>query len=204
MDEMKLFRRRSSVDLGRYKTPLAVPVAPVSQVVDEGTMITRSAVRMTVKNRMIVAALRDGLDYDHARFMTEAAAQFTEFAVHEEASAERVRELREQKRDVYSGSPSEQAEESVRREHIHAGLAFSFRELALDLTALDAILTEARNDALTEMARHLLAPTDDSSVTVDESYLDGKNDRIAALLFIDLSELAESHGTSLAQLEEGS
>ena len=192
---MNFFRRRSSVDLGRFEAPVAAPVAPISHVVDEGVMITRSAVRMAVKNRMIVAALRDGLSYDHAEFMHAAAEQFADFAAHEEESAKRVRERRE--------APNDTTPDSERREEIHTGLGLAFREIELDVAALDAILTEARDDALAEIAKHLrTASSDESSVIVDEAYATGKNDRVAALLYIDLAELAENHGTSLAELEE--
>ena len=201
---MNLFRRRSSVDLGRYEGPLAVPVAPVSVVIDEGVLIAKSAVRMAVKNRMIVAALRDGLSYDHAQFVAFAVERFSEFAAHEETSAERVRQRRnEQALSLRATSPSDLPQESARREEIHTGLGSALRELADDLQALDAILSDARDDALGEITVHAVtASLDGGEVTVDEDYDQGKAERVAALLFIDLSELAVAQGTSLQELEQ--
>jgi len=201
---MNLFRRRSSVDLGRYEGPIAVAVAPVSTVVDEGVMIARSAVRMAVKNVMIVAALRDGLSYDHTRFVLFAVARLTELADHEDTSAERVRERRAKPTPHPRLTAAEARDESIRREEIHAGLAAALRELAADSAALDSILSGAREDALAEITANLSAESsDESPVTVDDDYGVGRDDRIAALLFIDLSELAFAQGTSLEELEQG-
>jgi len=200
---MNLFRRRSSVDLGRYEGPLAVPVAPVSVVVEEGAMIARSAVRMAVKNRMIVAALRDDLAYDHDQFVSFAVDRFAEFATQEEASAERVRQRRSnQALSLRATSPSDLPQESARREEIHTGLGLALRALASDTEGLDAILGEAREDALAEITAHATIESSDELVTVDEEYSTGKSERVAALLFIDLSELAANAGTSLQEIEQ--
>ena len=200
---MNLFRRRSSVDLGRYEGPVAVPVAPVSAVVDEGAMIARSAVRMAVKNQMIVAALRDGLSYDHTRFMLFAVGRLTDLADHEDAAAERVRERRARPGVHPTLTPAEARDESLRREEIHTGLSAALRSLAADSTQLDVILSGAREDALTDITANLADTAgDDSGVTVDDDYGVGKDERVAALLFIDLSELAFARGTSLEELEE--
>lgn len=201
---MNLFRRRSSVDLGRYEGPIAVPVAPVSAVIDEGVLIARSAVRMAVKNRMIVAALRDGLSYDHTRFVLFAIERLAELADHEATSAERVRERRARQSPHPQLTAAEARDESVRREEIHTGLGAALTALASDPVELDRILTGAREDALGEMTANLSsAAIDDSAITVDDDYGVGKDERVAALLFIDLSELAFAQGTSLEELEGG-
>jgi hypothetical protein len=61
---VRLFRRRPRLNLGKFRAPEPIAEAPIKRVVEEGVLIARNAVRMAVKNRIIVDAARDHLDFD--------------------------------------------------------------------------------------------------------------------------------------------
>lgn len=199
-------RRRGRLDLGHYRAPVAAPPVPVERVVDEGLLVAISGIRMAVKNRMIVAALRDGLRYidaDHAAF---AAARIDELAAHEEAAAATLRR-RLDTDDLPDDDGVDQRVVYGRREEIRLGLADALRAVAADEGALAVILDDARYAALDDIAANLeprsgAEPAASAHYTAGPDYAEGRSDRVAALVVLDLAQLAIEHGTSLEQLTE--
>ena len=204
---MTFFRRRprGRLDLGHYEAPVFETVVPVQRVVDEGLLVAISGVRLAVKNRMIVVALRDGLDYDHADYAAFAAARIAEVAEHEEQSAARLRTRIDDSR-----LPDDDPErvEYERRAQIRLELARALRAVAADGAALDAILEDSRHAALDDIATTLgprafdPSGSTDGHYTAGADYEDDKVDRVAALIVLDLALLAVERGTSLDQISE--
>ena len=198
-------RRRERLDLGRYHAPVYETVPPVQRIVDEGLLVAISGIRMAVKNRMIVAALRDGLDYDHAEYAAFATARILEIADREAHSAVALRSLIESEALV---AHDPDRVESERREQIRLGLADALRTVAHDAVALGVILDHARDAALDDIATTLALSSSDTSQSSAEHYTAGpdyendKGDRVAALVMLDLARLAAEHNTSLDQLSE--
>lgn len=59
-----LHHRSRGVNLGKYVSPKQFRMSPIDRVVDEGVLISAQSVRMAVKNRLIIGALRDGANFD--------------------------------------------------------------------------------------------------------------------------------------------
>ena len=207
MEGMTFFRRRprGQLDLGHYKAPAAEPAVPVQRVVDEGLLVALSGVRLAVKNRMIVAALRDGLDYDHADYADFATERIVEVADHEQNAAAQLR-----RRIDIAALPLDDADrvEYERRALIRSELARALRAVTHDDAALGAILDASRHAALDDVATTLGQRAVGPSASTDEHYLPGpdyetdKGDRVAALIVLDLALLAVERGTSLDEISE--
>jgi len=198
-------RRRGQLDLGHYIAPAAAQAVPVQRVVDEGLLVAVSGIRMAVKNRMIVAALRDGLDYSHDHYAAFATERIAEVAEHEEGAAAQLR-----RRIDIAAMPFDDLDrvEYERREQIRRQLAGALRQLAADDAALGVILDEARHAALDDIGANLaprsttLTTASGEHYTAGPDYDDDKGDRVAALIVLDLALLAVERGTSLDQITE--
>lgn len=153
------------VDLGEFKAPAEVPLAPIERVVEEGHMIAASAVRMAVKNRLLVRALRDDRDYDPEALVVAARRQFTEVAEENEDAAERLE--REQEREAeeaasarkprryLGGKPIVERPEQVRGPQVYRMLAEALRATAADDEELLRVVSAARDDAWAELGREV-------------------------------------------------
>jgi hypothetical protein len=155
------------VDLGEFKAPPELPLAPIEQVVEEGHMIAASAVRMAVKNRLLVRALRDDREYDPDALVNAARLQFTELAEENEEAAERLeaeqrREARaaegaRKPRRYLGGKPIVERPEQVRGPQVYRMLAESLRATAADDDELLGVVAAARDDAWDELGREVEA-----------------------------------------------
>lgn len=67
---------------------------PLKRIVDEGLLIALSAVRMAVKNDIIIGALRDHRDYKRTRYADSARDQLRVLAKQNTQYGKRVRGLR--------------------------------------------------------------------------------------------------------------
>jgi len=207
------------VDLGEFKAPPELPLAPIEQVVEEGHMIAASAVRMAVKNRLLVRALRDDREYDPAALVKAARWQFAELAEENEEAAERLeveqrREAREAEaarkpRRYLGGKPIVERPEQVRGPQVYRMLADALRATAADDDELLRVVSAARDDAWAELGRELEARlgddtqarpprraglpasvTLDPDVPVDADYARERSQRMRALIDEDLAALA--------------
>src|SRR6187402_2121796 len=78
-------RKAGTADVGTFERLPETPAAPLDQVIEDAVMIARSGVRLSVRNSIIVDALRDGLSYDEQRLEDRARAQYLELADENEA-----------------------------------------------------------------------------------------------------------------------
>ena len=183
---MRFFRRRRRhrVDVGRYKPPPEREPVPLERVVDEGMIIAESAVRMTVRNFLVVAALRDRSDFDADALAELTRDRLLELADEEDASSTRTRG-----RERFD-------ERGVRLVGMHDGVARVLRERAEDEGFIRSIVDRARGEALEDLAAGAIIPP----VVPDPDYALRRAGRMDAFIAFDLAELAAERGIDLDSL----
>lgn len=197
---MRWFQRKR-LNLGVYDPPKEVPPAPVAQIAKEGALIGESVVRLTLRNRVIVDALRERADLDLAVLERLAATELETLADHEWESAERIRIRRDLQRtsDDYDSFDLERLQESLRRESVHRAMSEEFAVRAADAAALASLVERSRAEAWSEIAPVLIARAGEHQPAhvVDPHYDEQRPDRLAALVALDLTELAHERGVTL-------
>lgn len=162
-------------------------------------MIAHFAVRMALKNRVIVDVLRDRLDFDPQRVASIARQQLEELAEQETLTAERLRS----ERDRGSGKPQDlldgtrhdpQRADKARRARIVESLGTSLWADIADEDVVARLVEQARQDAWDEIQSSvrrraaLGVPAER-----DPGYETQRADRIATLVALDLAGLAAEH-----------
>lgn len=168
------------------------PRARKDDVVDDAVLLAIAAVRIAVKNLLIVRALRDNADYEEAWWLAATAREFEVTATEKELDAARVDEDRAlaKHRSGKARHPADFRTRDVpklkKRARILRAIAERLRALAADDAELRALIAEARQGALDEIAsaRH------DPGRTV--AHDPEARDAALALLADDLAALAES------------
>lgn len=165
-------------------------------------MIAYSALRMAVKNRIIVDVLRDRLDFDPERLARFARTHLEALAEQEHATAIRLEHdphRRKQQRDGLDGQPADPLRgEKERRGHIIRLLADSLDRDLTDEEAIHGIVDAARlaawdeiQGSITRQAR-AVAPVDR-----EPGYEEERTERIGAFVALDLAGLAHERGVAL-------
>jgi hypothetical protein len=180
-----LFRRTRRVNLGTYKAPPEVAPAPVEQVAEEGVLIAASAVRMAVKNHLIVRALQQRSAFDRDALADAAASEFVAMAIQNEDSARRV-----WKDGGWDQDPDD-VEEYQRRRDLFLALAAAMRTAADNREMIDQIIDQARDDALAEIGDALVIQPAITDLVPDADYERERKARIRAFKEIDLATLGE-------------
>jgi len=159
-------------------------------------MITVSAVRMVVKNRLLVGAIRDQLDFDPVALCAVAHTELRTLAAQNDDSAARLEEhyggVRDVSADTLEHPETETgASDRERRKAIYLSLAAALNTAAEDDELVATIVNDARDDALQEIARavenRLQARTDPSR---DDDYTEIRPGRLRDFLELDLAGLA--------------
>ena len=133
-------------------------VPPISRIVDEGLLIALSAVRMAVKNDVIVAGLAEHADYDIARFADTARRELIHLARENEESAERVRRQRKEltsmtwRLDLSQDELQDISQLRLRR-RVHRRLAKALIAVADDDDQVANLVREAQTAASDEVRR---------------------------------------------------
>lgn len=139
---------------------------------EEGLLIATTAVRMQVKNYIIMAALRRSAEYDPADLAAVASAEF---------------EVLAQQNDAFAYKQTED-----RYIDIHRSLAEALRNAAHDSDRVAGIVEQAREQAWNEVGGAIvakLAGADESGH--DPDYEREKAARLRTLVTVDLATLAE-------------
>jgi hypothetical protein len=169
------------------------------RIVDEGMLIALSAVRMAVKNRIIVSALRERTDYADADYTAMARREIHEVARQNDEDSTRVERLGSHlSRTTKSGKGREVENKRRdvirlgRRRTLHDHVAERLRELAADDARVAELVEKARADALEEindaLAARLLAQRIDPS---QPGYAEARSERMQAVAAVDLAALAK-------------
>lgn len=135
------------------------PLAPIDAMVSDGLLIAHVAVRMSVKNHVLVAALREHADFDPQAIGRFAGAELLRLAEEHERSAERLAPIVEALPDVDRRSLAERLErdQQVRRPAVHRAIAVALRDASTEPALLDAIVQQAAYDAADEFGRAVAA-----------------------------------------------
>jgi len=186
------------VDLGTYERPALIPLPSVDRVVDEGVLIATSAVRMTVKNQLIITAVRDHLDYDPETISRSARDRLVELARENEESADRLEEARADEDAAPDAAPGVDDDDPIdalsrqnhrRRPAIYRLLAAALRRQAEDPAAVAALVAKARLEAADEVGRESLRKVSARDFGSEPGYALERARRVRQLLEVDLAEL---------------
>jgi len=200
---MRWWRRSERVDLGAYVAPQPVEPSPPERVASEGVAIAEAVIRLGLHNRIVVDSLRDRRGFSTQPLRSWAAAEFEHLAALEDAAADRLSEQRDWSPvgdPLVEGSDSVDA---VRRElqwrvAARRATAAAFRERAADDQRLIELVEEARIEAWRDVAAVIMDRADVATHQVDALYAEERSTRIAALVALDLTELANERGAPLS------
>ena len=192
--------KRGRVDVGTYEAPEPTAPVPVEDIAEEGVLIAASAVRMAVKNRQIVRALRDRADYSEKNAVAAAREVFRQLAREKRDEVERLDEIIDRVKDKpgrathqtdYRKGDSDRLE---RREQVSDILADRLDELAEDDDYVLSVVNAARDSAWDEIGASITAklvrrPELEAHT---REYKDQRDARIRDLVNVDLALLEAS------------
>jgi len=182
------FRKRRRVNLGKFVAPEALPPASVDELVDEGVLISASAVRLAVKNLIITSSLRDELAFDQSRHIAAVGDELRALADERDADAERIgadrrgSHLRPGLAEHFHDYRGGDAEALARREEYSRRLAERLRELAGDEEFARTMAARAQEAAWEEIAASVKARLTRAATIGDEpDYVIERVDRLRDL-----------------------
>ena len=195
-------RKRGSARPAR-RLPRRV-LAPVEEIVEQGLLVADVAVRMTVKNEIIMNALKRHADYDEAQ-IREMVRQATEdLAKERERDALHIARMRSEIRDTghSSWSESDYGNDDNRtlrhRQEVYEKVAEELQTRANDVDYLSDTAERARSmawheigDSLKERATHPYY-----SGGASEEYQAARESRIQQLIEKDLTALVQQQSQS--------
>ncbi|QZY52499.1 asparagine synthase [Leucobacter tenebrionis] len=195
-------RKRGSARPAR-RLPRRV-LAPVEEIVEQGLLVADVAVRMSVKNEIIMNALKRHADYDEAQ-IREMVRQATEdLAKERERDALHIARMRSEIRDTghSSWSESDYGNDDNRtlrhRQEVYEKVAEELQTRANDIEYLSDTAERARSmawheigDSLKERATHPYY-----SGGASEEYQAAREGRIQQLIEKDLTALVQQQTQS--------
>ncbi|MFO7690767.1 MAG: hypothetical protein R6W83_09495 [Cryobacterium sp.] len=165
-----------------------------ARIVDEGIMIALSAVRMAVKNHIIVGALREHRDFDRLEYAETARAELDTLARQNEEYAERVGELRKDiirkrwKTELTLDQKGDLVQLALRR-RVHERLAIALDTVSRDPDALQDVVRDSQQDASREIGSALSTKLMQVIDRRDPNYERGRAFRLQTLISVDLADL---------------
>lgn len=163
----------------------AVANEDVSRLVDEGLLIALAAIRMGVKNELILRTLRDGQSFDRDELLAIARDEIAQIVEEKTASARALRRVRARASRRH-GNPRhgsdygpEDLDALERRRRIDLGIAKSLSEKLEDDEYLGELVDQARNSAMDEMFRPWFVSF--ASSVVSDADDEERNERLADL-----------------------
>lgn len=192
--------RRGRVDVGTYEAPEPVEPLPVEEIAEEGVIIATSAVRMAVKNRQIMRALRDRDDFSEKAAMKAAREVLTALAREKRDEVARLDDIIEVARERPGRALHQtdyrkgDAERLERREQVSDILADRLDELAEDDEFVRRIVLDARDAAWDEIGASIEAQLRRRPELEAQTreYREHRDERIRELLKVDLALLEAS------------
>lgn len=181
---------------------MSASLPPLKRIVDEGLLIALSAVRMAVKNDIIIGALRDHIDFDPARYAQTARHELDVLARQNDEYAKRVHGLRKvlaRSGRVHLLTEDERADISqfALRRRVHRKLADALDAVAGDDDQVAGIVEGAQRAASDELrdavSARLIRLAIDSR---DPEYEERRADRLEMLLLVNLAMLKADHAVA--------
>lgn len=189
----------------RAKPPRRLPrrvLAPVEEIVEQGLLVADVAVRMTVKNAIIMNALKEHADYHEEQIIEMVRDSLNELAVERERDARhisRVRgEIRDRGRSAWSESEYGAGDNRTlkHRQEVYEQVAAELRERTENDTYLSETAERARKLAWEEIGNSLKERASHPyySGGHDEEYRNEREGRIQQLIEKDLTSLLQQQG----------
>lgn len=174
-------------------------LAPVEEIVEQGLLVADVAVRMTVKNAIIMNALKRHVDYREAQIIDMVREATEDLARERERDATHISRMRNEIRDTgrSSWSESDYGNDDNRtlrhRQEVYERVAEELHARAADEAYLAETAERARNlawheigDSLKERATHPYYSGGDS-----DEYRSERDGRIQQLIEKDLTALIQ-------------
>ena len=174
----------------------------LDHALDEGIMIAEYSARMTIKNRIVVDAIRTESGFDADRYLSVAADALRELADESDAAGTRIAEEREFAVALEGQGEHIHDYRAVddlnlrRRERVAEELARALRRQADDEEALRGLVETSRDDAWQEIGSAIEASLD-AFAGVEGTKADYEREKPARLNLLirrDLARLAEERG----------
>ncbi|WP_232711087.1 MULTISPECIES: asparagine synthase [unclassified Microbacterium] len=177
----------------------APPARPkLSEIVSEGLYIASAAIRLSLKNRILMDTIGGGAGYDVDKFMPDARAALLALADEADAAAERIKKERKDAWHRFSDPDgthdygSRDVGNLRRRRRQSQRVAKELRARAEDDQELRRLVEAARDAAWSELAENI-----DRSLRVEAArpdlepgYEKMREARMQALRLVDLSKLS--------------
>ncbi len=169
-----------------------------TRMTEEGLLITLSAVRMSVKNSIIVTAIRDQVNYLEADYESIARAELVKLSARSVQDAERVEKQRKRLTKFkgtysYDDDTRQDVKLLAKRRKVYEQLAASLMEVAEDSDRVSDIVAGARSDAAAELVGALsLRLVEQAQVALEPDYGAKRESRIRDLVTIDLALLQDA------------
>ncbi|WP_336658487.1 asparagine synthase [Leucobacter sp. USHLN153] len=186
------------------RTPRRLPrrvLAPVEEIAEQGLLVADVAVRMTVKNAIIMNALKRHVDYDAAKIDEMVRETTIDLAIERERDAEHIARMRDEIRDTgrSSWSESDYGNDDNRtlrhRQEVYERVAQELRGRAADDEYVRSAAERAREMAWGEIGTSLAdrATHPYYSGGASEEYQQARESRIQQLIEKDLTALMQEH-----------
>ena len=190
----------------------APPARPkLAEIVSEGLYIASAAIRLSLKNRILMDTIGGGAGYDVDKFIPDARAALLALADEADAAAERIRKERKDAWRRFSDPDSthdygsRDVRNLRRRRRQSQRVAKELRARAEDDQGLRRLVEAARDAAWGELAENI-----DRSLRVEAARPDLEPDyatmreaRMQALRLVDLSKLSSVQRQRRATEAEG-
>lgn len=191
------FRRKRRRGVGAFVPPAPEPLAPLDDVIGDALKIAYHGVRMAVKNRLIVNAVRDGKPFDEAELEEFARAEYRELAATNRDAAVRAqadldREEASTGDRIYPGGKPVVIEPDHRRKPLALrAVADAYDAAAVEPSGLKQLVDEAKAAAWDEIGGTLAARLAAPRIDDDPDYAAFREERIAHFIEEDLAALRE-------------
>lgn len=201
---MSWFSKRKRTKHAPRRLPKRV-LAPVEEIVEQGLLVADVAVRMTVKNAIIMNALKEHVDYDEDQITEMVRNTLNELAAERERDARHIARIRGEVRDTGRSSWSETEYGSgdsrtlKHREEVYEQVAEELRERTTNEKYLRETSERARSLAWDEISESLKERASHPyySGGHDDEYRAARDNRIQQLIEKDLTELVKQQAAPL-------
>lgn len=171
----------------------------LERMVDEGLLIALSAVRMAVKNDIIVGALREHFDYDPERYADNARTELNRLARQNEEYARRVSRMSQElaamkRRRSLTDDQRHDLKQFALRFRVHEQLTLALDAVADDDDQVVRIVASAQRSASEEVSSAVSSKLIELAVDQREpDYAEHRGERLEAFVLINLAILKAKH-----------
>lgn len=175
-------------------------LAPVADIVEQGLLVADVAVRMTVKNKLIVRALKHKADYSAEQTQEQVRQALTELIAEREKDAANIAIMRSQIKRVgfASGGEAEYHREDSQtlrhRQEVYEGVAAELKARAADHVYLASVAKKATELAWAEIGESIAQRAQHPYYSGGDNreYQAEREGRIQELIANDLQQLINS------------